>query len=221
MRALFEVVTAITDDTKRRLTTAANVRAMIGSASSDDAVLETLISRASAAFATYCKLAKDAKGTPPSFGEESLRATYAAVRHRDDRATDLVLPWRPAITAITSVVENGVSLVAGTDYQLKSGGILERLYSDRETRWRPEKIVVEYTAGWELPGNVPADIEAAAIDQVKYMWSARERDPSIRSENVPDVYQVSFNYPGGSSIGDSGLLISVEAALVAYRDWSV
>lgn len=76
MPPLFEVVTPTATAGARRLTTAANVRAMIGSPAGDDAKLKVIVGRVSARAAGYCKLARDATGMVPTFGTKSLRATF-------------------------------------------------------------------------------------------------------------------------------------------------
>lgn len=218
MDVIFEVVTATTDNAARALTTAARVRAMIGSPAGSDADITTLIDRATAMMVKRCRLARD-REKPPTFGKEQVRATWMA--SPKPRRGPLVLPWRVPITSVTAVAADGIELEDGVDFRLAGGGLLLRLEGDREIEWCPGKIVVDYEVGWELPDEVPPELEAAAIEQVKYMWAARERDPSIRNEAVPDVYQAAFNVAGGDSIGESGLLISVEGVLADYRDWSV
>ena len=98
---------------------------------------------------------------------------------------------------------------------------LLRLVDDTPAPWAIGKIVVEYQAGWNLPDEAPADLAAATIEQVRYVALAAGRDPGVRSYTTPDLEQLSFNVPGGSSIGSSGLLIQVETALAPYRHLSV
>ena len=58
------------------------------------------------------------------------------------------------------------------------------------------------------------------IEQVKMKYLATDRDPALRSENTPDVWSGSYAVAGGDSIGSSGLLPQVEAALAPYKNWS-
>ena len=192
-RVLFEIVTPAANAAARALTTAANVRAIIGSPSGDDSMLTTLIDRASAEMAKCAKLARDAAGALPTFGSEACRATWAAAGWGlytpppwpqpgvDD---SLVLPWRIPVSTITSVVEDSVTLTAGTDFRLMPGGVLERLMNDAVVTWSRAKIVVLYTAGYSLPGSVPPDLEAAAIEQVKFWYLTRDRDPTDRGHTL-------------------------------------
>lgn len=228
-RPLFEVVTPAADEAARALTTAANVRTIIGSLAGDDAVLTVLINRASAEMAKCAKLARDTIGTPPTFGAEACRATWPAAGFGlyipapwvvPGEGESLVLPWRTPVSEIASIVEDAVTLAEGVDFRSMPGGVLERLRNDAVISWSRAKIVVEFTAGYDLPAEVPDDLEAAAIEQVKFWYASRKRDPSVRSETVPDVYQGAYSVAGGDSIGASGLLVSVEGVLSAYKDWS-
>lgn len=232
--ALFEVVTPAADAAARRLTTAANVRTMIGSPSTDDTLIDKLADRVSALIAgTYCGLARDAAGTPPTFGLESCKATWLAhyngysaysgnlsYRNHDIHGEHtLLLPWRPAVS-ITAITEAGVVLTESTDFRLLPGGMVERLRDGHRVHWCWGEIVVEFDTGYELPDDVPDDLEQAAIEQVKFWYLSKARDPSLRSYQVPDVFQASFSVAGGDSIGEIGLLVSVERALTPYRNWA-
>lgn len=212
---LVETTVAAAAGATRRLTTAAKVKALLGETSSTyDTLLETIIDQISDDCARYCALASDSAGAFATFGAETLRATwYANSGVRDDV---LFLPWRPKVS-VSTVVENGVSLVAGTDYRLL-GGQLQRIVSAAPAVWEPcYEVVVTLTAGWTLPAGVPSSLEARVIDQVRMVFAGRNRDPSVRSFSVPDVYQAAYSVAGGDTIGDSGLLKSLEAALASWR----
>lgn len=183
-----------------------------------DTVLATIIDQATASMARFANLAVDGRGTPPTFAAEVLRASWPV--SWIERGSHLMLPWRVPITEIVSVVESGIGLEPDTDFQLITGGILLRLAGGTPSAWAIGKIVVEYRAGWYLPDEAPPDLVAAATEQVRYIALAAGRDPGVRSYSTPDLEQVSFNVPGGSSIGRSGLLIQVEAALSPYRNFT-
>ena len=213
---LLETTTAAAAGETRRLTTAAKVKALLGETTSTyDTLFETIIDQVSDDCARYCALAADNAGAFPTFGAETLRATwYANTGERDDI---LVLPWRPKV-AVSSVVENGVTLTSGTDYRLLAGAQLQRISSTIPIVWDPcYQVVVTLTAGWTLPTGVPPSLEARVIDQVKLVYSGRDRDPALRSEAEPDIYSASYSVVGGDTIGDSGLLKSLEAVLASWR----
>lgn len=218
MRPLFEVVTPTANAAARRLTTAEKVRTTIGSPAGDDTLLESIIDRVSARAAQHCKLAQDPVGTPLTFGAESLRATY--FKSARERGSKLMLPWRIPVTAFSSIVEDGVTLEEGTDFEQTGRGILQRLSSDAPCHWSCGKIVVTFTGGWSLPGGVPPDLEEQVIEQVKAMYLGRTRDNTVRNETITDVGAWQYSVPGGDSIGSSGLLMSLESALSPYKDWS-
>lgn len=215
-RPLFEVETPSANAAARRLTTAAKVQAVLfGGTATDTVLIETMLDRVSQFAAAHCNLARDAAGTLATFGRETCKATWLATG--DPRGDELLLPWRQPVTEIASIVENGVEL-AETDYRLLPGGILQRLCGDAAAFWCLGKIVVEFTAGFDLANaGAPPDLEAAAIEQVKAIYLAKQRDPSLRSLNVPDVFAGSFSIAGGDSVGESGLLVQVEGALAPYK----
>lgn len=216
----FEVTTPAADAAARRLTTAAKVRALIGSPPSDDAKLDSIIDGISAECARYCRLARPFNmASPPTFGQEVVKATWLA--DCDRRTSRLILPWRVAISSIGQVVESGVNLTANVDYLLTGGGLLERLSGDRAVNWSCGKIVVPFTAGWVLPANAPAELERLVIEQVKMAYLGVDEDPSIRSETVPDVYSATYAVAGGDSIGVSGLLRPLEAALSPFKSYEL
>lgn len=214
---IFDVTSAAATAAARRLTTAAKVQAVLfGGGATDTALIEAMIDRVSARAARHCNLAKDAIGTPPTFGRETCRATWSA--DRCDREIELFLPWRVPVSTISSVVEDGVTLSAA-GYRLRGGAILERMDGDTPVTWSSGKIVVTYVTGWQLENadQVPPDLEAAVIDQVKVAYQSRARDLTLRSEQVPDVYSATYSVAGGDSISSEGLLAHVEAALADYR----
>lgn len=216
---LFEVTTPAADAAARRLTTAAKVRALIGSPDGDDTKIETLIDGVSAECATYCNLARPADmASPPTFGEEVVKATWLSTCER--RTAMLILPWRVAITP-GQVVEDGINLTVNVDYRLIGGGMLQRISDGAPRCWSSAGIVAPYTAGWELPANVPPELERQVIEQVKMAYFNAAQNPALRSESVPDVYQASFSVAGGDSIGKSGLLTALESALAPFKSWAV
>jgi hypothetical protein len=223
-RPLFEVIVPTSHPEGRRLVSAAYVRSLIGSPEADDAVLELLIDGVCDDCAAYCKLARS-RAEVPTFGRESLRATWAALdtSREPARGRTLALPHRVPVTAI-EVSEGGSDLVEGTDFRLLGGGLVERLGGD----WGTGEIVADYTAGWLLGVDasaydgitepVPAGLQNRIVEQVKMKYLGRRRDDSLRSESTETVGSASYNYAGGDGgIGRSGLLVALESALAPYR----
>ena len=218
-KPLFEVVTPVSNAAARRLTTAEKVQAALRLGSVDSTLIESIIDAVSGECVRYCNFARPATGGVPTFGQEVLRATWLATDL--NRGSTLILPWRSPITTIGSVVEGVTTLAQNSDYRLLGAGMLERIVDDAPASWSTGKIVVTYTAGWALPIDVPAELEGQVIEQVKMKYLATDRDPALRSENTPDVWSGSYAVAGGDSIGESGLLKSLEAALSPFKTWAV
>lgn len=216
---LFEVVTPAVSAAARRLTTAAKVQAALRFGAVDTPLIESIIDAVSGECARFCNLARAVAGPVSTFGQEVVRATWLGTDM--DRSSILILPWRAPVTAVGSVMEDGTSLAMNTDFRLVGGGMLERMTDDAPVSWSPGKIVVSWTAGWSLPTEVPAELEGQVIEQVKMKYLATDRDPALRSENTPDVWSGSYAVAGGDSIGESGLLKSLEAALSPFKTWAV
>ncbi|HQR87691.1 MAG TPA: hypothetical protein PLH31_00100 [Caulobacter sp.] len=216
---LFEVVTPVSNAAARRLTTAEKVQAALRLGSVDSTLIESIIDAVSGECVRFCNLARPATGGVPTFGQEALRATWLVTALY--RGSVLILPWRTPVATVDSVVEDGTTLALNTDFRLVCGGMLERMTDDAPVSWSPGKIVVSWTAGWSLPTEVPAELEGQVIEQVKMKYLATDRDPALRSENTPDVWSGSYAVAGGDSIGESGLLKSLEAALSPFKTWAV
>lgn len=201
------------------LMTLAALKAVLGiTGSGDDAELELVRDRVSAAICSYCNLSPDQTGAI-TFGRETMTATW--LTSGEWRGGRLLLPWRIPVVSITSVVEDGTTL-AGTDYRvLPMQATLERLDGDYPGCWSCGKIVVTYVAGYLLPdetgSTIPADLQDAALHEATARWRARGRDPTLRSENLPDVYQQSWAASGGALTMDGGVLPETAARLARWR----
>jgi len=222
---LLETTAAATDDaTNRSLTTSTKVKeALRITDSNSDTIIAALIPRATALIVAWCRLARDAAGSKPTFARETLRATWHS-EPISNRGSELYLPWRVPVFSIDSVVEADTTLTVSTDYLLMGStpGRLRRISSDVPIEWSTGKIVVIFKAGFSvatsLATNIDAAIEAAAIEQIKAMLFAADRDPTIRSENVPDLAAVSYSVPGGDVMGAHVLLPAVRDMLAPWRN---
>ncbi|MEJ0097871.1 MAG: hypothetical protein WDM84_08015 [Bauldia sp.] len=112
---------------------------------------------------------------------------------------------------MASIVENGTTLVAGTDYQVDlRTGIITRLRGDRETWWPFGKIVVTYSAGY---ADVPPALAAAATTMVQHFRSQAGQALLLRSEEVPGILTNTYaDYPSGGALPPQ-----VEALIADYR----
>lgn len=86
-------------------------------------------------------------------------------------------------------------------------------------RWCGD-VIVQYQAGYVLLGELPYDIERAALLLLRYRYSAGLRDPMIRSEEVPGVYNVSY-WVGSIPGSDASLPSDVTKLLAPYKDYAV
>lgn len=210
---LFEVTTAAASAAARRLTTVAAVTAIMDEGDvPTDADIEAKIDAVTQQFATAANLASDGINIP-TFASEGLRATWDL---GCERGRDLMLPWRPSVTAIASVVEDGVTLTSGTDFKLRPGGVLRRYCNGVPICWSSAVIVVSYTAGWSLPDGAPDDLAEACAEQVKYRLLTKTANPGLRSYTVNDLRSETYNVPGGDTVTTEGLLVNVQTAVDAY-----
>ena len=173
------MLTVTTPATTYDLTVVETVRAELGITDrAEDENLARWITQASRIIAEYCNRV---------FARETVSETFRLAT----RNGDLLLSRYPVVS-IASVIDNGETL-AETDYEFASAtGVLTRLSDDTPTCWPLGKIVVTYTAGYSLLGDLPYGIERAAILLVNQYRYAAERDPQLRSEQTEGVGSSSY-----------------------------
>jgi hypothetical protein len=178
------MITVVTPAATRLLTTRQRVKDELGiTVTTYDTLLDTKIAEVSDEIAAFC--GRD-------FGLTAVTETL----RRWCWTEDIILARWPVV-AISALSEAGTALTSSDWFLDTPGGVLRRLNTDGTLSvWRSGDIVVSYTYGWLLPGqsnrNLPFDVEAAAVDQVKASWFARKRDPVIRSETADGVGSQSF-----------------------------
>lgn len=202
------VLTVVTPADSVDLTILANVKAELGiSTTAEDVNLETWIDQASGIITGSCNRV---------FGKETVTESFRN-RQRWLEPERIILQRTP-VTAVTSVVEDGTTLVEDTDYELDyESGIMTRLYGDYETRWNFRTLVVTYAGGYELLGTLPIAIERATITLVKQFRSAALRDPLLKSEEIPGVLSQTF-WVGSTGDRSSGIPHEVETLIAPYRN---
>lgn len=191
------------------LTTLANVKGDLNIVdTSQDAYLTTLIARASAAVANYCNRVLPAETVTETFYED--RDSYPW--ETPGGVSPLQLTRWPA-QSVASVVENDDDLISGfgDDFVVDLGrGQLTRLNPNGYAcSWPAQNIVVNYVGGYT---TIPADLEDACSRLVKGMFYARQRDPALKSENIPGVYSASYATSG------SGAAVGIPADIAALLD---
>lgn len=177
------------------LTTLTNVKAelnIIDGAS--DVILKRYISGASQAAIQYCNRAFAVETVSEQFITDHSRCLVRG------GVKPLQLARWPIVT-VTSVTENAVLLVAGTDYLVDAtNGQLTRIDSDSFPRfWSPLPLTVVYSAGY---ATTPADLEDAIVRMVTKRWSAKGRDATLKQENIPGVLERQFWIATGNEAGN-------------------
>nr|WP_294564487.1 phage head-tail connector protein [uncultured Rhodopila sp.] len=151
----------------------------------NDTEISGLIAAASTAISNYCGRT--------SFGLETVLQTerLTTTRNRIILARDLL----PVITSITL---DGTALVFNTDYEI-DGQLLYRLSGVSRVQWCGSVLTIAYTAGYALPGGAPADLSRAAVITVAGWYSARGRDPYLKTQEQPGLGTQTYwvgNLPG-------------------------
>jgi len=120
------------------------------------------------------------------------------------------------LVSITSVVEDTVTLTAGSDYDFSSDGLVNRLSNNRVVPWTAATTTIQYVAGWALPSDtsptLPSDIQRATNILCRDWYLARGRDASLRSQKLDGLGELSFGLGGGDT-----LPAPVESLLHPYR----
>ncbi|MGE0719797.1 MAG: hypothetical protein AB7P02_30415 [Alphaproteobacteria bacterium] len=187
-------------------------------AGTNDPELLRLIRARSDAIAAWCGIAPDQLGRR-TFASETMTATWLSADCA--RSSRLVLPWRIPLISVTALVEAGVTLDAGEYRTFPMAAMIERIGADGESpqRWSSGPIVVTYTAGWVDAANdastMPSDLQDACLEECFAAYMARDRDPALRSENLPDVHQYTVAY--GQDGARDRLLPETMSMLRSYR----
>lgn len=215
-------LTVTTAAGSRLLTTTARVKQSLGvEDDSQDSLIAELIARVSDEAVEYLRLPTADDGTVPTLARE----TYVETIRDLPLEYELFLTRRP-VASVTSVVVDGTTLVADTEYQVNSGvGTLNRLSSDAITSWSFTKAVITYVAGYLLPAEdnrtLPYDIEEAVIYAVTARMADLDTtggDMEIRSESLDGVYSASYQTQGAKRYDPTmGLPQRSIALLAKYR----
>lgn len=188
--------------TETRLLSIEAARVAIGLADDDasqDAALEPLIDQASAAIVAF-------------IGQPLARATYRETVWSRLASDSLILSRFP-VASIASVGIDGADIDAEGYRVDQATGIVHRRSPTRcGPFWPAGETVVEYAAGYELPDDLPADIQRAAILLLRQAHMAAGRDPLLRSEETDGV--ASFSY---FAAGAAAVPLEAQALLSPYQ----
>jgi hypothetical protein len=178
------------------LTSLASVKTELNITSgTDDAFFKGLISRASAAAASYCN-----RVFPVETVTDEVWAQRSPTRFNVPGTFDPLTLSRFPIVAISAITQNSVALVDGTDFRIDyDKGQLIRLNAlGTPIQWSVYPISVTYSAGY---ATIPYDVVDAVIRMVKNRWFMRTRDSSLRQENIPGVIEQQFWVATGAEAG--------------------
>jgi hypothetical protein len=194
-----------------KLIALADLKAILGiSDGANDALLGNIIERGSDAIARFCNRVfaqRTVIETLPGPGGQLLK-----------------LKFSPIVT-LTSIAYDGETVDSDT-YTLTEpdAGMVYR-----EARWFYTGHAYDYTAtyihGYNLPDmagtdTLPHDIQQAALELCKGMWLARQRDPSVTMESVPDVYTVQYGQ-GKNGMAVGAIPPNVQELLLPYKEFKL
>lgn len=183
MRSIATVTTA---PERVALTTLERVKAELDiTTDAKDELLTAKILEASSDIEAQCRRSFGTQGLTERFWGEPGYAEFFSLRQF------------PA-ASMTSVTVDDVAVPA-SEYRLDAEtGLLYRLdASGYPCTWQWCKdVVIVYTGGYEMPGSenptLPASLQAACVLLMNSYWTARGRDPALRSEEVPGIGSASY-----------------------------
>lgn len=114
---------------------------------------------------------------------------------------------RYPVASVASVTLDGV-LIDPSEYRLDDASLLYRLSSSGHPwHWSFGKTaIIVYDAGYLLPGeegrDLPASLEAAAVDLVASYWNSRGRDPLVKSDETAGIGRFEYWVGAVGEIGD-------------------
>lgn len=193
--AVRATTTVITAASTYDLVTLAIVKDELGIAGNgSDARLQRYIASVSAAIAQACNRVFPAETVADRFEIERARLQFGG--------ENALMGTRWPLGAITSVIEDGTTLVQNTDYRIEDkSGLFYRLSSTSglSTTWCTSPVVATYVGGY---ATIPVDVQDAAIKMIRSRWFAKDRDPLARSVAIPGVMDVAYWIPTGNEAGN-------------------
>lgn len=216
------LLTIVTPATSQDLVTLADTKDELDiTTNTANQFLTRAIRQASSAIATHCGrvfIAEQvtetfrAAGSPLGFfGASAQQIALGSDGANFPRAEAIALKRYP-VSAVASVVEDDITLVEGTDFEVDGDkGWIYRLNTDLRISWGFVKLVVTYTGGYAADA-VPDDLQNATLRLITARYTARGRDPMLRGYEVPGVLSEQF-WVGG--IGEDTALPPEVAGLVS------
>jgi hypothetical protein len=186
----YRISRVVTSATDMGLVTLAEVKAALGIDAADtssDAALTAQINAISAAINKYC-----CRIFPQQVYQDQGRQLHSWV----NPGQPLRVRQPPIGDGTLVVTEDGVVLDPA-EYEVEpEKGTIYRLQSNMIAAWCGNLVLFDYTGGFD---PIPADVKAGALEWLNQRWLSKGRDPSIRSETIPDVISVVYQNDSGSS----------------------
>jgi len=160
-----------------------------------DATLKRYITAASAAAVQYCDRIFQAETLQDEFWPAREAASWQLPNE-----IDMLQFSRWPVASISSLTENGVTLVENTDFRTDAvAGRLIRLDANLyPCRWSAWPIVALYVGGFAV---IPADVADAVVRMVTRRVASKGRDPNLRQQNIPGVLEQSWWIATGTQAG--------------------
>jgi len=113
--------------------------------------------------------------------------------------------------AVAAIVQDGNTVDAALYEANDERGLLYSIDASGAYAWTGLLITVDYTAGYD---PIPDDVQAAALDWLTARWHSEGRDPSLRSETVPDL--LAQTYAGVDPMAATGIPGTARDLLAPY-----
>lgn len=178
------------------LATLATVKIELGiSGTQNDTQLSRYISAASLAIAQFCNRVLVPETVADRFDMKPARLQFGGEKALQSS--------RWPIISITSLLEGGIALIKDTDYMAdQASGAFWRLNtSGNPMTWGVSPVVATYSAGYADAADLTV-LEDAAIRMVRARWDAKDRDPFLKSEDIPGVRTASWWVATGAEAGN-------------------
>lgn len=209
MSADYRISRVTTPATSLALVTLDQAKAALGidpADTSQDAALQQQIDSVSQAINNYCdrvfvvqSYRDQVRGACGRWGEPLVTRQYPIVLD-------------PGGVPLVAVVDDGAALDPTLLEVYPETGSLYRLdaASLDPSVWASPLLVVDYTAGFD---PIPADVQSAALEYLAARWFAVGRDPTLRTESIPDVITHVYY----SDTTSPGMPSNVREFLAPYR----
>lgn len=138
-----------------------------------------------------------------------------------DSTPEKLVLGRTPVASIASVVIDGMTVDPSAYRVDPKTGELFALCNGYPSCWVfCQGVVVSYDGGYVMPSEgddctLPPGIQGACIALVSSFWAARGRDPTLRSEEIPDL--ISATYWVGAVGEDGELPPDIVTKLAPFR----